>query len=194
MPWMRLSVLLLLVSLIGLTNGCENKSRRGSKTASETPSETPNGVYWEGQSQANSRQGSRSVTTKDRRIHPYDQVGRGEPYASIVARLGPPTHQSLLYVWTTMAGKFAVAFDAQQNARSLNTSGDTSPEREQEIRGLVEKQVSFTAMTAHLGSSPTIAGGQAVWNGQDGRALYVTFGDGKVIRAEHGAVMPNPLP
>ncbi len=194
MPWMRWSVLLLMVSLIGLTNGCGNSKKRTAKPASETTSETPDGVYWEGQTDSNSGQTTRSVTPKNRGIHPYDQVGQGETYAAIVARLGPPTHQSLLYIWTTMAGKFAVAFDAQQNAHSLNTSGDTSPEREQEIRGLVEKQVSFTAMTAHLGSSPTIAGGQAVWNGQDGRALYVTFGDGKVIRAEHGAVMPNPLP
>lgn len=194
MPWMRLSVLLLLVSLIGLTNGCGNQSRRGSKTASETPSETPNGVYWEGQSQANAPQGGRSVSTRNQSgQHPFDQIGNGETYESLVARFGQPVEASLMYTWSTMSGEFSIGFDTQQNAQILSTSGATSPERVREVRELVDKNVSFTAMTAHLGSSPVITGGRAVWNGQDGHALHVTFNAGKVMRAEHGAVIPNPL-
>jgi hypothetical protein len=194
MPWMRLSVLLLLVSLIGLTNGCGNQSRRGSKTASETPSETPNGVYWEGQSQANARQGSRSVTTRNQGgQHPFDQIGSGETYESLVARFGQPVQASLLYTWSSMSGEFSIGFDTQQNAKVLSTSSGASPEREREVRDLVDKNVSFTAMTAHLGSSPVISGGRAVWNGQDGHALYVTFQGKQVMQAEHGAAVPDPL-
>jgi hypothetical protein len=194
MPWMRLSVLLLMVSLIGLANGCGNKSRRASATASETTSATPDGVDWEGQSQANSTQGGRSVTTRNRGgQHPFDQIGSGETYESLVARFGQPVQSSLMYTWSTMSGQFSIGFDVQQNARVLSTSDGASPERVQEIRELVDKNVSFTAMTAHLGSSPTITGGAAVWNGQDGHALHVTFNGGKVMRAEHGAAIPDPL-
>jgi hypothetical protein len=194
MPWIRLSVLGLMVGLVGLANGCGNQSRRTSNTPSETKSETPDGVYWEGQSSKTSGQGGRSTATRNQRgLHPFDQIGRGETYESIVARFGQPTHTSLMYTWSTMTGQFSIGFDAKQNAQILSTSGAAAPERVREIQALVDKNVSFTAMTAHLGSSPTIAGGQAVWNGQDGHALYVTLNGGKVARAEHGAVMPDPL-
>jgi hypothetical protein len=195
MLWMRLSVLLLMVSVIGLSNGCGNGRRRNSTTVNATSSEAPDGVYWEGQTDENSPPGSRSVTTKKQRgNHPFDQVAPGETYESIVARFGPPSRQSMTYTWSTMAGKFSVEFDPQQNAQSLSTSAETSPEREREIRDLVDKQVSFTTMTAHLGNSPTIDSGRAVWNRQDGHALYATFGAGKVLNAAHGGIMPTPWP
>jgi hypothetical protein len=180
MPWMRWSVLLLMVSLIGLTNGCGNKSRRASATASETTSETPNGVYWEGQSQGSATEGAAVVTRKRRSQNPFAQVKVGDTYASIVARFGKPSHQSIIYVWPTISGSFYVGFDDQMNANYFSTNEQALPERAQEIAGLVAQHVSYTSIAAHLGGDPQVASGGATWKSQDGHTVDVHFAGEKV--------------
>jgi hypothetical protein len=116
--------------------------------------------------------------------HPFDQIQAGETYESIVARFGPPHQQMMQYTWSTMSGTFHVAFDNQLNAINVYAEGAT-PERDREVRDLVEKRVSLTTIAAHLGGDPKMGEGSANWIGTDGHQLSVRFQQGRVIDFQH---------
>jgi hypothetical protein len=186
MPWMRLSVLLLMVSLIGLTNGCGNAGKKTAASDSETTSATPDGVEWEGQPDGNAGQGGRSTTVRKRRgNHPFDQIQAGETYESIVARFGQPHQQMMQYTWSTMSGTFHIIFDDHLNAINVQTDPGATPERQREVSDLVNQRVSLTSMSAHLGGDPKLEAGSAEWITADGHQVSIGFQQGRVVHLQH---------
>jgi hypothetical protein len=177
MKWIQCAVALLLVSLIGFTDGCSRKRASDAETASGDP----DGTVWEGQGSQDAAAPPPSTTTRRRRgNHPFDQIQAGETYESIVARFGPPHQQMMQYTWSTMSGTFHVAFDNQLNAINIYAEGAT-PERDREVRDLVEKRVSLTTIAAHLGGDPKMGEGNANWIAADRHQLSVRFQQGRVI-------------